>query len=137
MIYTLLADSLLLLHFGFILFVGSGAVAVLRWPRVAWAHVPSALWGAWIEFNGWICPLTPLESRLRQMGGALGYSGGFIEHYVLPLIYPLGLTRGIQIGLGIVVLVINLTMYGFIVWRWSGTIKRGQAHSRYARSPLE
>ena len=124
MIYTLLADSLLLLHFGFILFVCSGALAVLRWPRVVWAHVPSALWGTWIEFSGWICPLTPLESRLRQMGGALGYSGGFIEHYVVPLIYPLGLTRGIQIGLGVVVLAINVTAYGFIVWRWSGTIKR-------------
>ena len=124
MIYALLADSLLFLHLGFILFVGFGAVVVFRWPRVAWIHIPSALWGAWIEFSGWICPLTPLENRFRQMGGAVGYSDGFIEHYVLPLIYPLGLTRGLQIGLGVLVLVINVTVYGFIARRWSGIVRR-------------
>ena len=124
MIYTLLADSLLFLHLGFILFVGFGAVVVFRWPRVAWIHIPSALWGAWIEFSGWICPLTPLENRLRQMGGAVGYSDGFIEYYALPLIYPLGLTRGLQIGLGVLVLAINVTAYGFIAWRWSGIVRR-------------
>ncbi len=124
MIYTLLADSLLFLHLGFILFVGFGAVMVFHWPRISWIHIPSALWGAWIEFSGWICPLTPLENRLRQMGGAVGYSDGFIEHYVLPLIYPLGLTRGLQIGLGVLVLAINVTAYGFIAWRWSGIVRR-------------
>ena len=117
MIYLVLADLVLILHFLFILFVVLGAVLVLRWKRVAWIHVPCALWGAWIEFQGWICPLTPVENRFRGLGGEAGYSSGFIEHYLVPLIYPSGLTRGTQIQLGVVVVAINVAVYGLIVWR--------------------
>ena len=117
LIYLVLADLVLVLHFTFILFVMSGAVLVLRWRRIAWIHVPCALWGAWIAFQGWICPLTPVENRFRRLGGEAGYSGGFIEHYLLPLIYPSGLTRSTQIQLGVIVVVINVAVYGLICWR--------------------
>ena len=122
MIYLVMADVVLILHFTFILFVILGAVLVLRWKRLAWIHIPCAVWGAWIEFQGSICPLTPLENRLRRLGGEAGYSGGFIEHYVVPLIYPSGLTRRTQIQLGLVVVAINIAVYGLIYWRrWRRT----------------
>ena len=117
LIYPVLANLVLILHFTFILFVMLGAVLVLRWRRIAWIHVPCALWGAWIEFQGWICPLTPVENRFRRLGGEAGYSGGFIEHYLVPLIYPSGLTRRTQIELGLVVVAINVAVYGLICWR--------------------
>ncbi len=117
MIYLVLADTVLILHFTFILFVILGAVLVLRWNRLAWIHIPCAVWGAWIEFQGSICPLTPLENRFRRLGGEAGYSGGFIEHYLVPLIYPSGLTRRTQIQLGLVVVAINVAVYGLIYWR--------------------
>ena len=117
LIYLVLADLVLVLHFAFILFVMLGAVLVLRWRRIAWIHVPCALWGAWIAFQGWICPLTPVENRFRRLGGEAGYSGGFIEHYLVPLIYPSGLTRSTQIQLGVIVVVINVAVYGLICWR--------------------
>ena len=117
MIYLVLAHIVLILHFTFILFVILGAVLVLRWKRLAWIHVPCAVWGAWIEFQGSICPLTPLENRFRRLGGEAGYSGGFIEHYLVPLIYPSGLTRRTQIQLGLVVVAINVAVYGLIYWR--------------------
>jgi len=120
-----MADVVLILHFTFILFVILGAVLVLRWKRLAWIHIPCAVWGAWIEFQGLICPLTPLENRLRRLGGEAGYSGGFIEHYVVPLIYPSGLTRRTQIQLGLVVVAINIAVYGLIYWRrWRRTRTR-------------
>src|SRR5262245_25332810 len=99
MIHRALADLTLLVHLGFVLFVALGGFALLRWPKVAWAHVPAALWGIYIEFSGRICPLTPLEVSLRERGGEQGYTGGFIEHYVSAWIYPDGLTREIQIVL--------------------------------------
>ena len=113
--YRLLADLVVLLHAAFVLFVIFGGFAVLRWPRLAWIHIPTAAWGALIEMAGWICPLTPLENNLRQMGGQPGYGAGFIEHYIVPIIYPPGLTRGIQISLGIAVLVLNAAIYGWIL----------------------
>src|SRR5512140_595474 len=108
MLDRLLADVIVVIHFGFVLFVVFGAILVLRTPRLAWAHLPAAAWGALIEFAGWICPLTPLEVALRRRGGnaAGGYSGGFIEHYLIPVLYPGGLTRGIQVTLGVVVLAV-------------------------------
>ena len=122
-----MADVVLILHFTFILFVILGAVLVLRWKRLAWIHIPCAVWGAWIEFQGSICPLTPLENRLRRLGGEAGYSGGFIEHYVVPLIYPSGLTRRTQIQLGLVVVAINIAVYGLIYWRrWRSTRTRSR-----------
>jgi len=85
---------------------------------LAWMHLPAALWGAFIELGGWICPLTPLEINLRQGAGEAGYSGEFIEHYVLPLVYPSGLTRDIQIALGIAVLILNGLTYGALIVRY-------------------
>lgn len=115
--YAMAADLLVVLHLIFILFVAAGGLAVLRWPRLAWAHLPAAVWGAAIELGGWICPLTPLENSLRLRGGEAGYTGGFIEHYILPLVYPSGLTREIQIGLGIAVIVVNGLAYTTLVLR--------------------
>ena len=116
MTYRLLADGVLLLHLLFILFVIGGGWLVLRWPRLVWAHLPAALWGALIELVGWICPLTPLENALRGMAGEAGYGGGFVEHYLLPIVYPGVLTREIQIGLGVAVVVLNAMVYT-LVWR--------------------
>jgi hypothetical protein len=114
----ILADTIVLLHLAFIVFVALGGFAALRWPRVAWAHLPAALWGAMLEFCGWICPLTPLEKALRTAGGGSAYEGGFIDRYVMPLIYPTGLTRGMQVSLGVSVIAINLLAYGLVIRRW-------------------
>lgn len=111
MMHRLLADAVLVLHLGFILFVVLGGFLVLRRPRLAWLHAPVFLWGAAIEFGGWICPLTPLEKWLREQGGGGAYTGGFIEHYVTALIYPEGLTRNIQLLIGAGVLAINAAIY--------------------------
>lgn len=107
----LVADFIVLLHFLFIVFVLFGGLLVLKWKWVAWPHIPAALWGALIVFAGWICPLTPLENMLRRAEGTTGYATGFIEHYLIPLIYPSGLTRGIQIAMGVVVILINVIVY--------------------------
>lgn len=117
MVYRTLADLVVLVHFAFVLFVVAGALLVLRWRWVAWIHVPAAVWGALIEFAGWICPLTPLEQRLRIMGGSAGYTGGFIEHYVLPILYPAGLNRRVQIVLGMLVLGVNVGIYAWVLLR--------------------
>lgn len=111
MTYRLLADAVLLVHLAFVLFVALGGLLVLRRPRLARLHLPAAAWGALIMFAGWICPLTPLENHFRRLGGQAGYEGGFVEHYVVALIYPSGLTRGIQVGLGIAVILVNLLVY--------------------------
>ena len=116
MILALLADLVLAAHAAFLVFVVLGGLAVLRRPRVAWIHVPCALWGAWVEIAGWVCPLTPLEISLRWAAGEAGYAGGFLEHYVMPVMYPAGLTREIQVGLGIGVLALNLGVYA-VLWR--------------------
>ncbi len=117
MLYKLLADVVLLIHTTFVAFVVIGAVFVLRWPRIAWLHVPCAVWGALIEFGGWICPLTPLENALRRRGGEAGYRGGFIEHYVSATIYPPGLTRNVQYALGAGVIVLNVLIYAWAIRR--------------------
>jgi hypothetical protein len=114
--YRLLADLLVLFHVGFVLFVVLGGLAVLRWPRVAWAHLPVAAWGAWVEFSSTVCPLTPLENHLRRLGGEAGYSGGFIAHYILPVLYPAGLSPRVQVVLGIFVVLLNVAAY-LLVWR--------------------
>ncbi|MHC5348751.1 DUF2784 domain-containing protein [Pseudomonas sp. A46] len=117
MIHGLAADAVLLLHLAFILFVVLGGLLVLRWPRLAVLHLPAVAWGATVECLQLLCPLTPLENRLRRLAGERGYEGGFIEHYLEPLIYPAGLTPGIQLGLGALVLLINLVPYGLLLWR--------------------
>ncbi len=116
MLYRLAADGVLVLHAAFVVFVVLGGLLALRWPRAAWVHLPAAAWGAAIEFWGWICPLTPLEQALRRLGGEAGYRGGFVEHYVVALLYPQGLTRGLQLALGLFVLAVNLAVYAW-VWR--------------------
>lgn len=90
---------------------------VARWPRVAWMHLPAALWGAWVEFAGWICPLTPLENWLRERGGVAPYASGFIEHYVLPILYPSSLSRPVQWVLGGLVLLGNAVVYAIVLRR--------------------
>lgn len=117
MTWRLLADAVLAVHFAFIvLVVCGGLLAAWRW-RLAWLHLPALAWGLWIQFTGRICPLTPLENRLRALGGEAGYSGGFIEHYLLSLIYPDGLTRSIQLGLGCGLIVFNALVYAWAYWR--------------------
>lgn len=111
MSYGARADLLVALHFGFVLFVVCGGLLVLRWRWAALAHLPAAVWGAWVEFSGRICPLTPLENQYRRLGGQAGYSGDFVSHYILPVLYPHGLTRTIQIVLGVIVVGINLALY--------------------------
>ncbi|HLG53063.1 MAG TPA: DUF2784 domain-containing protein [Steroidobacteraceae bacterium] len=111
MLYRALADAVLVLHLAFILFVMLGGLLVLRLPWLAWLHLPAAIWGALIEFAGWICPLTPLEKQLRLLAGEEAYRGGFINHYVIPLIYPDGLTREMQWLLGVLVLAVNAAVY--------------------------
>ena len=115
--YGALADLVLVVHLGFVLFVVLGGVLVLRWPVLAWAHIPAACWGSLIEFAGWICPLTPLEQRLRVLAGQAGYQGGFIEHYVTAWLYPAGLTRPVQYALGAAVLAVNLAIYARLLRR--------------------
>jgi hypothetical protein len=115
MLYRILADALLVVHLGFVLFVVLGGFLVLRRRRVAWLHIPAAIWGALIEFADWICPLTPLENTLRERAGDQAYSGGFIEHYVVSILYPEGLTVGIRIALGLIVITINGAIYGWIL----------------------
>ena len=113
----MVADLAALAHFAFVLFVVLGGVLAWRWRGLIWVHLPCALWGAWIELSGGICPLTPLENWLRARAGETGYGGGFVEHYLLPVLYPAGLTRGTQIGLGLVVVAINVAIYGLIFVR--------------------
>lgn len=110
----LLADALVVVHLAFVAFVVAGGALVLRWPRLAWVHVPAALWGAAIALGGYVCPLTPLENALREAGGGTAYTTGFIEHYVVPVLYPGALTRPIQIGAGIAVVVLNALVYGIV-----------------------
>jgi hypothetical protein len=117
LIYRGLADLVLVVHLGFVLFVVLGGLLVVRWPRLAWLHVPAAIWGVLIEYTGWICPLTPLENSFRARGGQAGYTGGFIQHYVQPALYPAGLTRSTQMVLGTLVVLVNLTAYAVVVMR--------------------
>lgn len=116
MIHRLLADAVLVLHLAFILFVVLGGLVVLRHPKLAWLHLPAVAWGAWLEFVGFICPLTPFENWLRARGGEGGYAGGFIEHYLASFIYPEGLTPDVQRLLGALVIAINLAVY-LALWR--------------------
>lgn len=125
-VYRFLADAVVVLHLGFVLFVVLGGLLVLRWRRVMWAHLPAAAWGVLIEFGGWICPLTPLENNLRALGREPGYAGGFVEHYIVAILYPSGLTRGMQLAIGVFVLAVN----GFVYWR----IFRGRRRAPAAAS---
>ena len=130
MIERLIADGLVMLHFGFILFVACGGFLLLRWKWAAIPHLPAVAWAAAIEFRHGICPLTPLEQGLRRAAGEAGYSGGFIEHYLLPIIYPAGLDDRLQYILGALVIVINLAVYGWVLFR-----RRHGSAQRFPDSP--
>jgi len=116
-VYQVLADTVVLLHLGFILFAMFGWVMVARWWRLVVLHLPTVVWAALVELRGWYCPLTTLENWLRLQAGAGGYRGGFVDRYVVPIVYPESLTREAQIGLGLAVLAINGVAYGHIVCR--------------------
>lgn len=111
MLFRFLADATVALHLVFVLFVVLGGLIVARWRWVAWMHLPAAAWAAWIEFAGWFCPLTPLENWLREQGGGTAYTSSFIEHYLLPILYPESLSRELQWVLGGTVLLINAVVY--------------------------
>ena len=118
--YAILADAVLVLHFAFVVFVVAGGLLVLRWTAVAWLHLPAAAWGAAIEVGGWICPLTPLENRFRELAGQTPYTGDFVSRYLMPVLYPEGLTRPVQLVLGMAVLLINLAVYAVVLRRRRG-----------------
>jgi hypothetical protein len=113
--YRLLADMVVLVHFAFVLFVILGGFLVACRRHVMPIHLGAAIWAALIEFNGWICPLTPLENHLRAKSGSDGYDSDFVAHYILPILYPEGLTRETQIALGAMVIVINLGIYAWVL----------------------
>ncbi len=116
MIWRALADLVILIHFAFIVFVIVGGFFANRWRWLPWVHLPAIAWAVVLEFLGWICPLTPLENLLRQASGEAGYAGGFLEHYLVQVVYPVGLTPEIQTYIGIGVLLINGIAYS-VVWR--------------------
>ena len=114
-IYRVLADALVVVHLMFVLFALLGGLLVLKWKKIIWWHVPAGLWAMWIEWQGWICPLTPLENWLRRQAGDEGYRQGFIDHYLVPVLYPIDLTREWQLVFGAMVLMLNLMIYS---WVW-------------------
>lgn len=125
MAYRLLADLVVLLHLLFVIFAVAGGLLCLSRRYWAWLHLPVAAWAAWVEWAGWLCPLTPLENRLRLLAGEQGYSGGFVEHYLLPVLYPADLTRPVQVGLGLLVIIVNLAIYVMVVRRWRRQSRSG------------
>lgn len=116
-IYGNLATFVVVFHFAFLLFVILGGLLVARWPKVIWLHIPCFLWGSWIEVSGGICPLTPLENRLRRVAGESEYLGSFIEHYITSVIYPAGLTRTVQMVLAVGLVVLNVGIYAWVIPR--------------------
>jgi hypothetical protein len=117
MLYRVLSDALVVLHIAYVAFAVGGSVLVLRRPRLALLHLPCAVWSILISLYGGTCPLTPLEKLLRARGGQTAYSGGFVEHYLMPALYPMGMTRDLQIGLGVLVLVWTVSIYGIALRR--------------------
>ncbi len=117
MLHRWLADLLVVAHGAFVLFVIFGALAVARWPRLAWLHLPAVAWAVLLEANAWICPLTPWEQALRRAAGEAGYPGGFVDHYLLPLLYPEGLEPSGQVVLAGAVLAVNLLLYAWMLHR--------------------
>lgn len=116
LIYSILADIVIFVHFLFIIFVVLGGLLVVKWSWIKFIHIPAAIWGALIEIQSWVCPLTPLEVRFKMKAGESIYEGGFIEHYIMPIIYPPGINRKMQIILATVVIVINLGIYSWILY---------------------
>jgi hypothetical protein len=115
MLYRVAADAILVVHFAFVLFALLGALIVLRLPLLAWLHLPVVAWAAFVEFTGRVCPLTPLEVTLRQAAGDAGYASDFLEHYVVGVLYPEGLTRDLQVLLGAAVVLVNVAIYSAVL----------------------
>jgi hypothetical protein len=113
-VFHVAADLVVVLHAAFTLFVALGALLVFRWRRVMWAHAPAAAWGVLIEFSGWVCPLTPLENALRLRASEAAYAGDFIQHYVMPVLYPADLTRETQLAIGSAALLLNVVIYWYL-----------------------
>ena len=109
--YRILADIVVVVHVCFVFFVVFGGFLLRRWPNLIYAHVPAAIWGVLIEFGGWICPLTPVEKHFRALGHQAGYPESFVEHYITRVMYPAGLTRGMQVAIGVFVIAVNLAFY--------------------------
>jgi hypothetical protein len=109
-IFRVLADAVVVLHLAIVAYIVAGGALAWRWPRLAFVHVPFAAWGVAIEIGGWICPLTPLENWLRRRGGEAGYQGGFVEHYLIPILYP-ELRAGVPVVLAALVLLVNAVIY--------------------------
>lgn len=118
MLWRTAADALVLVHLAFILFVLGGGLLLLRWPRLAWLHLPAVAWGTLVELFHLACPLTPWENQLRRAAGQAGYDGGFVEHYLIPLIYPSALTAQLQLWLAVLVVLVNAAVYGWLLWHW-------------------
>ncbi|OQW65919.1 MAG: hypothetical protein BVN28_00870 [Nitrospira sp. ST-bin4] len=114
MLYQVSADLIVLLHLGFVLFVLLGGFLLIKWPRLMWLHLPAVAWGAFVEFSGWICPLTPLENWLRAQAGETTYAGDFIVRSLTSILYPGALTHEIQLILGTALLVVNLAIYSWL-----------------------
>jgi hypothetical protein len=131
-VYRFLADATMALHLGFVAFVAAGGLLVLRWPRLAWLHLPCSGYGALIEFFRWTCPLTPLENQLRRLGGQAGYGGGFIERYLVPIIYPEPFPFWLSAALGTAVLLVNGAVYAALLAR----VRRHRAGGPGPGSPL-
>ena len=121
LLWAALAHLTVLAHLAFVAFVVLGGLLALRWPRVVWIHLPCAAWGALVELAGWICPLTPLEQHFRERAGVGTYATSFLEHYLVPLLYPGALTRAVQIGLGVGVVALNAAVYA---WVWRAWVRR-------------
>ncbi len=142
MLDRVFADGIVVLHLAFIVFAVAGGLLVARRAALAWLHLPAVAWVAWLEFTGAICPLTPLENLLRTRAGQSGYAGGFIEHYLIPVIYPTGLTTGIQAVLGALVVALNAAVY---LWMWRrhqrdryrASVPRGGNSARGDRAPWD
>ena len=115
--HLVLADAVVLLHVAYIGYVLLGALLVRRWRFTVWPHLAAVAWGVYIAATGGICPLTPLENRLRAAAGQVGYAGGFIEHYVLPVLYPTGLTRGVMAAEAVLVVLVNVGLYAWLLRR--------------------
>jgi hypothetical protein len=124
--YAILAALVVVAHLAFVVFATLGGMLALRWPRIAWVHVPAAAWAAFVEFSGRICPLTPLEGELRRRAGLEVYSGDFVANYVFPVLYPEGLTRDAQVAIGAFVIVVNAAAYGFVVARLRSGVRQAR-----------
>jgi hypothetical protein len=126
MVERLAADAVVALHFAFVVFACLGGLAAWRRLRYALVHLPALAWAAWVEFTGRLCPLTPLENRLRRSAGEAGYEGGFVEHYLLPILYPPGLTPATQAWLGAILVAINLVVYAVAIGLWRRRARAGR-----------